>query len=111
MHKIIIIIIFATLYHFSSLNVFTLNYHREDWRIIKESVNLYNTSDKLFIEINTYSPFTLINHSKEEIKTNVIIGLNSSFTCSLIELPMTYDNIQISNYSYIIQYDKVLHFF
>ena len=45
MHKIIIII-FVTLCHLSSQNIFTLNYHREDWRIIKESVNLYNTSDK-----------------------------------------------------------------
>lgn len=69
MHKIIIII-FVTLCHLSSQNIFTLNYHREDWRIIKESVNLYNTSDKLFIEINTYSPYTLINHSKEAIKSN-----------------------------------------
>ena len=110
MHKIIIII-FVTLCHLSSQNIFTLNYHREDWRIIKESVNLYNTSDKLFIEINTYSPYILINHSKEAIKSNVIIGLNTSFSCSLIELPMTYDNIQISNYTYVIQYDKVLHFF
>ena len=74
MHKIIIII-FVTLCHLSSQNIFTLNYHREDWRIIKESVNLYNTSDKLFIEINTNSPYTLINHSKEATKSNVIIAI------------------------------------